>query len=575
MYSSLKKRVVDRAWKGWRPRHLLLRRGATILLGFISRFRLEPLRKMVQGALSGKALFEAIAAKLSKVDEDIRYPAQAGGCFIKGTRVHTKEGLKPIEEIKVGDWVLSSPEDGSGSPEYKRVVRTFEHDPQPVFNISIHPEGWKPSDRFYFIAATGNHPFWVEGVGWTRADALQRQQWLRLSDGGRAFVGGVQPVYRTDKEGIGWITETASIRGRGEAFDYANYSIIKESEQKKYAYLPEEIFTANDPCLRVNVYNIEVEDFHTYYVGAKGFWVHNANCEAVRLADNKGVAPPVGDPLWQKSKEEAQRNTEKKRACFVAGTLVHTQEGLRPIEQIEVGDYVLSKPESGEGEVGYKRVVRTVKRENCETWLVSWYDENLHQAAAAKRITQQQYLDAHGNSFVITTPDHPFWVVESDKDELFYANIRILEAYRNRSWPCKEWVRADLLAPGMKLMLHDGRIVEILDSVPAYKTDKADQVWTPRGELEPSAAGTLICLENNSVLPEVPLEGRRTMGDEFWVHVKLNPNKSCYEGDPPGTVRSSWYSTTVYDMEVEGYHTYFVDTLGVWVHNTNCYDVSL
>jgi len=259
---------------------------------------------------------------------------------------------------------------------------------------------------------------------------------------------------------------------------------------------------------------------------------------------------------------------------FVAGTLVHTKDGLRPIEQIAVGDYVLSKPESGEGEVAYKRVVRTVKRENCETWFVSWYDENLHEEAAAKRITQQQYLDAHGNSFVITTPDHPFWVVESDEDKLFHASSRILDAYEDRPWPHREWVRADLLSPGMKLMLHDGRIVEVCASIHAYRSDKENQVWTPYGELEGGTTGILINLDGR-VLPEVPLAGRRVMGDEFWKYVNLNPNEACYEGDPPGTVKSSWYRSTVYNMEVEDYHTYFVDTLGVWVYNTNYYDVSL
>jgi hypothetical protein len=28
---------------------------------------------------------------------------------------------------------------------------------------------------------------------------------------------------------------------------------------------------------RTSVYNIEVEDFHTYYVGELGLWVHNQN----------------------------------------------------------------------------------------------------------------------------------------------------------------------------------------------------------------------------------------------------------------------------------------------------------
>jgi hypothetical protein len=33
--------------------------------------------------------------------------------------------MKPIEKIRVGDYVLSSPEDGFGKSEYKRVLNTF------------------------------------------------------------------------------------------------------------------------------------------------------------------------------------------------------------------------------------------------------------------------------------------------------------------------------------------------------------------------------------------------------------------------------------------------------------------
>ena len=217
----------------------------------------------------------AVAEQISKTDEGIRYQSTTTGCFIKGTRVFTKEGKKPIEEIQVGDYVLSSPEDGSGKPEYKRVLRTFVNEPQRIFYVSILPEGWEYPDSSHFVVATGNHPFWVEGIDWTLADQLKPQQRLRQGNGGFATVGGVKPIYRTGKSGIGWVTGANSLESRGTVFDYANYALASEEDKKRFVFLPEDIVNSDDPYIRVPVYNFEVEDFRTYYVGGKyGYWVH-------------------------------------------------------------------------------------------------------------------------------------------------------------------------------------------------------------------------------------------------------------------------------------------------------------
>ena len=72
--------------------------------------------------------------------------------------------------------------------------------------------------------------------------------------------------------------------------------------------------------------------------------------------------------------------------CFVAGTLVLTEDGEKPIEEIEVGDYVYSTdPETGES--GFKEVLWTYQRETYELVHVFVADEE-----------------------ILTTPNHPFWV---------------------------------------------------------------------------------------------------------------------------------------------------------------------
>ena len=50
-------------------------------------------------------------------------------------------------------------------------------------------------------------------------------------------------------------------------------------------------------------------------------------------------------------------------ACFVAGTTVLTEDGEKPIEEIQAGDLVYSTdPETGESE--YKEVIRTFRKES-------------------------------------------------------------------------------------------------------------------------------------------------------------------------------------------------------------------
>ena len=75
------------------------------------------------------------------------------------------------------------------------------------------------------------------------------------------------------------------------------------------------------------------------------------------------------------------------RTCFVAGTLVVTEEGFRPIEEIKAGDVVLSWNE-GSGELGYNKVAQTFVR-------------------STELIYQITYADG---TFIETTWNHPFYI---------------------------------------------------------------------------------------------------------------------------------------------------------------------
>jgi Pretoxin HINT domain len=218
-----------------------------------------------------------VAKKIATRDDNICNPSTTRGCFVKGTLVHTREGLRPIEELREGDYVLSSREDGSGEPGYQQVVKTFVHEQKTIRQVIAD---WGEVGRFEMLAATGNHPFWVKGLGWTRADLLNRKSVLRLADGRAGGVVDQYPVYRTEEPGIGWTQEMADVEtSYGNRYDYQNARALPMGGFDDV--VTETVLHSDDPFLKVTVYNIEVEDYHTYYVGKTGFWVHNVDCEGV------------------------------------------------------------------------------------------------------------------------------------------------------------------------------------------------------------------------------------------------------------------------------------------------------
>jgi Pretoxin HINT domain len=110
-----------------------------------------------------------------------------------------------------------------GEQAIRPIVKTVSFDDKAIWQISYaNTDGQTET-----IRSTDNHPFWVEGIGWTAAELLEAGQSLQLADGNAATVVS--------------------------AFDTGTVD---------------------------QVFNFEVDEFHTYYVGQQGVWVHNTNCAA-------------------------------------------------------------------------------------------------------------------------------------------------------------------------------------------------------------------------------------------------------------------------------------------------------
>jgi len=138
-------------------------------------------------------------------------------CFVEGTPVHTQNGLQSIESIVIGDLVLSK-NDFTGKPIYKRVTQTYINDDKEILDIEFDNQ----NEQTETFGITKEHPVWVIGKGWV--------------DAGQLKAG--------DK--------VDSLNGR--------VSVVKQIAQRPQ---------------NERTYNIEVEDYHTYFVGDSGLWVHN------------------------------------------------------------------------------------------------------------------------------------------------------------------------------------------------------------------------------------------------------------------------------------------------------------
>ena len=146
-------------------------------------------------------------------------------CFVAGTQILTENGYIPIEDIEVGDYVYAeNPE--TGEKGLKRVKETYINEISELVHLTINGEE---------IITTPGHPFYVINKGWVGSEAL------KIGD---------------------------------ELITYENGHAIVESIKNEILDEP------------VTVFNFEVDDFHTYYVGMNSILVHNKGCGLNKLANS-------------------------------------------------------------------------------------------------------------------------------------------------------------------------------------------------------------------------------------------------------------------------------------------------
>lgn len=191
-----------------------------------------------------------------------------GGCFIAGTKVLTDHGYKNIEDIKIGDNILTH------LNRYKKVIGAKNRtDDNTFFKIGKN-------------ICTANHKFYVISKKDINSQSSEANpSWVYASELNNDYL----LVSYQD-----------------------NHRILQNINVEQIEYDSPQI-----------VYDIEVEEDHSFCISG-GIVVHNSACTTRFLT-----------------------------GCFAAGTKINTELGYKNIENITIGDKVLTHDGS------YQKVVKT------------------------------------------------------------------------------------------------------------------------------------------------------------------------------------------------------------------------
>jgi hypothetical protein len=94
-------------------------------------------------------------------------------CLVAGTPIWTDRGYVVVEEVQIGDLVLSQ-NPATGELSYRPVLRTTIRGEEPIMQVTTAAGT---------IRATGGHTFWVSGRGWSKLRLVKPGETFHSVDG--------------------------------------------------------------------------------------------------------------------------------------------------------------------------------------------------------------------------------------------------------------------------------------------------------------------------------------------------------------------------------------------------------
>jgi hypothetical protein len=219
-------------------------------------------------------------------------PMPAG--FFAGTLVHTDRGLRRIDDLRIGDLVVSQSSTDENILRPVSSVAKIEEVPIVLVRFSFRTgNDWQSES----IVVAGLPYFFVSGIepdypeeyhdelkhlfGWQEIRKVESLLRVKSLSDPLASISSVKQVWKSSTASMGWI-EVSRDSDTGYPIEFNDDQAFEERpvvdihglmEGREYLDRHESIDIANDWAMKSTVHSIELEESLPFFIGSHGVFV--------------------------------------------------------------------------------------------------------------------------------------------------------------------------------------------------------------------------------------------------------------------------------------------------------------